>query len=512
MSPPSALQSNRLRKAVPPRRKQPARVNRWYLTLYLRRHNFWLSAFSVWALLALLVQGGGRVRQALGDVTLPALLLMLTLWVYSVAKHIYKTQEELGRQQKRVQSIDALALERFLRQQMALPPELVASGYEVVEGGYAGDLFNPKLNRFAGFAATSTALNRVLRGLSARGLPPFLPVVPASARQLGFSALGATLVGWLARHVGWHWLLTRCWPLPQRAREVFPSILGALPAYASGKLANERKIRLSEDLLLPLDCMPRPLSVERTDYLSDLATGHITGVAIKDKRGGDLWTGYEAACDWLDGRWQLKPCVRSDCANHIGVSAMALGVSLRKGPDGALERVGHMYVVGQTHANLAGAGLLAPSGSGSLDWSDLTDFGDDVIELGMQREMLEETWFGKWDRVHVRGHMNTRVTGYARTLHRGGKPDFYGLIVMPREAHEYGVDPSEESYAQDCFQQDVYPLTIERFEQVIADFMRREQLRLSHALFMCLTLLREFLREEPAQFQAMLDDAASHWG
>ena len=47
-----------------------------------------------------------------------------------------------------------------------------------------------------------------------------------------------------------------------------------------------------------------------------------------------------------------------------------------------------------------------------------------------------------------------------------------------------------------------HPLTAARFAEVLRDFMQRRQSALSHPLFMCLTLLIDYLLEEPALVEA----------
>lgn len=81
----------------------------------------------------------------------------------------------------------------------------------------------------------------------------------------------------------------------------------------------------------------------------------------------------------------------------------------------------------QTDANIASEGLLAPSGSGSLDPRDLgprEEILQDIMRRGMERELCEETG------IHQNEIHKTTVIGFARWLDRGAKPEFFGITKL----------------------------------------------------------------------------------
>lgn len=480
------------------------------MNYYLQRHRLWLILVGAVAVIAALVTGLLRIREKAGQFETPVLALLLLFLIVSLGHRIYRSKLEYDRANKSPRPIDSAEFEQAMRS-VAFPRSMLDSGYTIVEGGRARDLFNKR--ECAGFSATSPQLNRRLRERSAEDKPPFRIVVPPRARLFGSSRLGAALAGRIASVVGWRWPLARLWPLPSLAREVSLPVVRALRSTSGSRLANEDKIRLSEDLLLPLD-QTKVLKAERTDYLSDLVTGHLTGVRIQDEWGHDFYNGYSSAFDLREGKLLLKTSDASGCSNQIGVSGMTLGISHRLKGDGSTELQGHLFFVGQAKTSVASPGLLAPSGSGSLDWSDFVDYGDSLIESGMQREMFEETWCGSWAALADRGHRSMVITGYGRMLHRGGKPEFYGLIVMPRDGEEGGgkIDPSETGYTSHYYALPVFPVTASRLVEVTEEYLVSNRASVSHPLYMCLQLMIEFLQQEPAHFQKMVSLAAEAKG
>ena len=76
----------------------------------------------------------------------------------------------------------------------------------------------------------------------------------------------------------------------------------------------------------------------------------------------------------------------------------------------------------------ANAGRYAPSGSGSVNYSDLklsNDFNSIIINA-MEREFCEENNYSSNNKI------KTIIIGYARLLERGGKPDFLESVILMR--------------------------------------------------------------------------------
>jgi len=126
----------------------------------------------------------------------------------------------------------------------------------------------------------------------------------------------------------------------------------------------------------------------------------------------------------------------SENSNQVGVSTLAI------------TRDGWLVLTDQLDAVVESAGRLAPSGSGSLDWSDLpegaenTEFWSWLLkastrelreELGIEPSMLS-LWKRLRNRQKIRWMNSVSVEsvliGFAGFLHRGGKPDFFFLARL----------------------------------------------------------------------------------
>lgn len=476
---------------MPSRRKKPPIIRQWYLTWYLRNYRLWRVLLAVVAAsvsIGLVSADLFDLGRLLDDLTWPLVIFTLITLVWStwpIVSDVIKTKKELAGASNSVHPHNSDAFEDFLNR-VALPKELKDSGYKIVRGGFGKGIIDGHL--FQGASVTSKDINRVLWDRSTNLSLPLQVSVPPARRSRIFG-------------------YPKLWEKPQITQQILYAILKALPALSAGKLANESKIRLSEDLLLPSE--ERELLIERTDYLSDLVTGQVTGVIVRDSGGHEIYNGYNLAYEWDDGKWKLKLCSKSGCSNQVGASSLALGVSRRKeaGSD-ALQ--GHIFIVEQAAGNIQSAGLLAPSGSGSLDWSDYTDFGDRLIVGGM-REMLEETTDDEiWKELIARGQIQTVVTGFGRMLHRGGKPEFYGFVVMPRGEHEIGIDETERAYVKKIIPIEVFPLSANTLRAKLKAFARENQARLSHPLYLCINLLLAYLAEHPDRFEDIVRDVGKN--
>ncbi len=112
---------------------------------------------------------------------------------------------------------------------------------------------------------------------------------------------------------------------------------------------------------------------------------------------------------------ELRTLAESDLADGIGISTVAITT------DNAL------VLTRQTEKNVASGGLLAPSGSGSLDPRDLgprEEILQDIVRRGMERELREEAG------IRQKEIRKTKVIGFARWLDRGARPEFFGITEL----------------------------------------------------------------------------------
>lgn len=192
-------------------------------------------------------------------------------------------------------------------------------------------------------------------------------------------------------------------------------------AQAKKTIVNDAKVRLLTDLTAPL---PEEIEIQKTDYFSTLMTD---ACAFKVLRWGTDTVLSDGYSDFIEpmpaGEFRLLPLSRTRTSNQLGASTLAFT------SDGSL------ILVRQSKANEYSAGLLAPSGSGSLDWSD-TDEAQDFINLiarGAGRELFEELGLARDGRLDFETFVRHYIVVYAfsRMIHRAGKPEFYCLSFLP---------------------------------------------------------------------------------
>lgn len=128
---------------------------------------------------------------------------------------------------------------------------------------------------------------------------------------------------------------------------------------------------------------------------------------------------WDVRADFLyDEDRRLIPLASSELANVVGVSTLAVS------------RDRQVLVVGQSRGNHASQGLLAPSGSGSLEPKDVDEDLQTFALNGANREFCEETG------VPASLITMSSLIGYGRWLERGAKPEFFGLTLLDGTAEQ----------------------------------------------------------------------------
>ncbi|MEV7326672.1 hypothetical protein [Micromonospora sp. NPDC093244] len=125
----------------------------------------------------------------------------------------------------------------------------------------------------------------------------------------------------------------------------------------------------------------------------------------------------------LDHRGRLRRFADSRLANVVGVSTLAFTID------------GRLLLVAQTRDNVGSPGLLAPSGSGSLEPQDATGTStapslQEVIVGGALRELREE--------CHLEPNeiAESVVLGFGRWMSRGGTPEFCTVTLLKVTAEQ----------------------------------------------------------------------------
>ncbi|HTU72003.1 MAG TPA: hypothetical protein VMG38_00655 [Trebonia sp.] len=180
------------------------------------------------------------------------------------------------------------------------------------------------------------------------------------------------------------------------------------------------------------DPLPGPVTLHLARFFDVQCTNEMCTLRITHRPGGAQLDPRLRLLTDASGR--LRTLADSTLANGVGVSTIAVTAASR------------LVVVRQTAGNSASAGLLAPSGSGSLEPRDLAPLESlqAIARRGMERELREETG------ARAGEIRSTRITGFARWLERGAKPEFFGITELSAfEERDLAAD--ERPYAGRAF-------------------------------------------------------------
>lgn len=264
--------------------------------------------------------------------------------------------------------------------------------------------------------------------------------------------------------------------------------------YAGNMLFNQRKLCLSSNLLKGLE--RGSVKVHGGCYFDSFLTNIISKRAMTSGEdveqvvieGTDYFPEYES-----NGVKRLKSLHNTVMNNEIGISTIGITED------------DHILIWRQNRNVQSGAGLLAPSGSGSCDFSDYekkkhTSFRG-VIEYAMQRELWEES-SGKSVCRSSEEFGQTRVIGFFRWMNKGGKPEFVGVTKINCTASELKANHEEVSEAKGVV---LNHISVDNTAELRAKLIGTEDapgLLLAHAatvslpLQVCIERLVEYLEDD----------------
>jgi hypothetical protein len=255
---------------------------------------------------------------------------------------------------------------------------------------------------------------------------------------------------------------------------------------------NESKIRLRSPLTSRSLVAEQPLLLQKTDYFSGILTHEMSKQVFRAKNGAAQLDG---TIYYFRDR-NLVPLDRSAGSNHIGVTTLALTSDL-------------CLVYQVQKRNQVDPGRLAASGSGSLDWEDIgaaeraygrpLRFGD-LLRFGVEREPKEEV-----SAAAYAPRYSTHLTGYARLLDRGGKPDFYALTILGQRFHDLRIGRSEEMFVAEIHALALKELTkaslIDVLDQSLAEHKRANNAGMP--FYLAMYFARDRLVRDPAFWDAI---------
>ena len=191
-------------------------------------------------------------------------------------------------------------------------------------------------------------------------------------------------------------------------------------------LINENKLCLSEDIEIN-----RPVEYHKGTYFDTILTNDIAGSEIRDK------VHHKTVVDQ-----QIEPLIEictgfPDC--FMRISDNLLNNNIGASTIGFTSDNQLIFWI-QSGAAQHSQGLIAPTGSGSCDYEDITD--NDLLQTikkTMERELLEEST----EKVNFDNIVETRIIGYFRWQNRGGLPQFVGITRLNLRKNELEANISE---------------------------------------------------------------------
>ena len=226
---------------------------------------------------------------------------------------------------------------------------------------------------------------------------------------------------------------SRQYALPPDLAAVKPAVI-ALARSQRSRTAAAPFDGLNIGLCDDLDPAGGAVRLQPVRYFDMMASNYLAGHQWLSRRLGRVVADITRHLITDDGR--LIPLSATELGNQVGVSTVALTSD------------GWMLLVHQGVASRSSAGLVAPSGSGSLEPLDIEgrDRLTDVIAAGMERELREELGLVSAAMREVR--IETTVLGYGRWLEKGAKPEFYGVSRIHAAMRDLDVriDLSERQF------------------------------------------------------------------
>jgi len=230
-------------------------------------------------------------------------------------------------------------------------------------------------------------------------------------------------------------LADEAYQLPKQLQASAPHVLRAVN---HGRLVfNGMVVGLRSDPLPPGPTPVPPIALHVARFFDAQCSNEMCTLRIVHRETGEE---FDPRVQLLtNARGHLRTLAESTLADCVGISTIAFTAD------------DQLVLVRQTSRNTASAGLLAPSGSGSLDLRDLGPGAStaqslqEILRRGMERELREETGV-RQDEIAA-----TRISGFARWLERGAKPEFFAITKLNVTAKDLEQRRHEPLYSGGTF-------------------------------------------------------------
>lgn len=268
--------------------------------------------------------------------------------------------------------------------------------------------------------------------------------------------------------------------LSRVAKEIAPFVLTKKKAHGR-VLFNEPKIRLSTDLVAE-ELKRQPLiKLQPTDYYSSVCTNELTGEEIKSKSTkSQIYDGL----NFMSDAGLILDLDESLCSNHIGISTVAFTADNR------------LIITVQTSGAFVDYDKIVSSGSGSATDSDAKSAKtlQEFVVRAMNRELLEEC--GLPETTGVR----TQVTGFARFVNRGAKPEFFGVSFINQPSQALIITGKEALYIADQDTLRVSRHSLDKFLLSLRYLREKSEAKFSLDMHLSLLFLENYIQKFPKSF------------
>lgn len=237
----------------------------------------------------------------------------------------------------------------------------------------------------------------------------------------------------------------------------------------NGLFYNENKLCMASEIERNGEAYA--VKVCKGSYYDSFLTNNIYNMRMSHQNGLSIEPPFNAE------NYPIRAFDESLMNNHIGVSTLAVS------------KDGYAVLLRHNNRSAMFVNKLLPSGSGSVDYSDMKGQSDfrRCITRAAERELREETSIPK------KMIVSSRVIGFYRDLNRGGKPEFCCLSLLDGNKYELTehIRPNNSEQRDDfqfikLFEQGRF--VCDAFEEF--DFITSDDCSLS--LFMNLYLLRDY--------------------
>lgn len=295
-------------------------------------------------------------------------------------------------------------------------------------------------------------------------------------------------------------LLEHKFKLADEVAKLVPSIMN-LNFKKPGITFNGKLLRQVSDLHPGISSV----TVQKTAYFDGQCTHEIVYKHFKSFH--DIKLAFDGSKLLMDENNVLYDLDYSSCANFIGISTLVFTKDNR-------------IIIGkQAGYSKANRGRYAPSGSGSVNYSDVryvkkeaantevsgvnvrkgNNANDrkefrDILAYAMRREFCEEC---NYPFKRAKQKMHTRIIGYARLLERGGKPDYFGISYIDESIFDLNSDIRKSEYGLSSNYDFCYFSDIDQIPDVLRRFCDKhiKEKKISIQLDIILRLLEQMAEE-----------------